>query len=286
MNSQVVIAESEKCRKPTALEHLGARLGRELGRLPMRSLLKRAYHCALNLQAGGGGLKCTLPGGETLRVLPGCRYVSWNRDEYNAFKSVLRRGGVALDIGANVGCYSLLFGQWVGPSGKVFAFEPASETYSNLRRHIKLNRLDTVITPVEAAVSDTVSTASFIEFDSHGMNRLATSLDKAEQSRVVEVATTTVDEFCKQAGVVPDLIKIDVEGFELNVLRGARDTIKAAGNRLALFVEIHPTTWREMGISKGEIIEELERQNLKAVSLKPAPDLWAVEGECLQLVRG
>lgn len=286
MNSQVVIAESEKCRKPTALEHLGARLGRELGRLPMRSLLKSMYHYALNLQAGGGGLRCTLPEGETLRILPRCRYVSWNRDEYTAFKSMLRPGGIALDIGANVGCYSLLFGQWVGPSGKVFAFEPASETHRNLRRHIKLNSLDAVITPVEAAVSDTKTTARFLKLDNHGMNRLALSSEQAEQSRVVEVATTTVDEFCKHAGVVPDLIKIDVEGFELNVLRGARETIKAAGERLALFVEIHPTTWREMGLSKDDFIRELERQNLKAVPLKPAPDLWAVEGECLRLVRG
>ncbi|HKY04230.1 MAG TPA: FkbM family methyltransferase [Blastocatellia bacterium] len=284
MNSQVVIAESEKCRKPTALEHLGARLG--LGRLPMRSLLKRAYHFALNLQAGGGGLRCTLPEGETLRILPGCRYVSWNRDEYNAFKSLLPTGGVALDIGANVGCYSLLFGQWVGPSGKVFAFEPASETCENLRRHIKLNRLDAVVTAVEAAVSDANETASFLKLDNQGMNRLALSSEQAEAARVVRVATTTVDRFCEQAGVVPDLIKIDVEGFELNVLRGARETIKAMGERPALFVEIHPTTWREIGLSKDDFVRELERQNLKAVSLRPAPDLWAVEGECLRLVRG
>lgn len=286
MNSQVAIAESEKCRKPTALEHLGARLGRGLGRLPMRPLLKRIYHGALNLQAGGGGLVCTLPEGETLKILPGCRYVSWNRDEYSAFKSALHPGATALDIGANVGCYSLLFGQWVGPSGKVFAFEPASETCRNLRRHVKLNHLDAIVTPVEAAVSDTNAAASFLNLDNQGMNRLAISSERAERSRVTQVATTTVDEFCKQAGILPDLIKIDVEGFELNVLRGARETIEAAGERLALFVEIHPTTWREIGLSKDDLIDELERQNLRAVSLRPAPDLWAVEGECLRIVRG
>ena len=77
------------------------------------------------LQTGGRGLSCTLPGGERIRALPEHRYLSWNPQEYAAFKRAVSPGMVALDIGANVGAYSMLLGQWVGPAGRVFAFEPA-----------------------------------------------------------------------------------------------------------------------------------------------------------------
>ena len=94
------------------------------------------------LQTGGRGLSCTLPGGERIRALPEHRYLSWNPQEYAAFKRAVSPGMVALDVGANVGAYSMLLGQWVGPTGRVFAFEPAPQAFSGLVRHIHLNDLD------------------------------------------------------------------------------------------------------------------------------------------------
>ncbi|HEX6910970.1 MAG TPA: FkbM family methyltransferase, partial [Longimicrobium sp.] len=78
---------------------------------------------------------------------------------------------------------------------------------------------------------------------------------------------------------------IDVEGWELEALRGARDTIARGGDGLALFVEMHPTAWRERGISPGEVRAELAAQGLRAVPLRPVADPWALEGECLRLER-
>ena len=91
----------------------------------VRAWAKRAYHAALMLQTGGRGLSCTLPGGERIRALPEHRYLSWNPQEYAAFRRVVSPRMVALDVGANVGAYSMLLGQWVGPAGRVYAFEPA-----------------------------------------------------------------------------------------------------------------------------------------------------------------
>ena len=284
MSDHITIAESDKCREPTLVEMIGARMSKKMRNSPLRSWLKSAYHAALNLQTGGKGLKCSLPEGESVRVLPAYRYVSWNLDEYRAFKSNLQAGHTAFDVGANVGCYSLLFGQWVGSSGKVFAFEPAPETFAALSRHVALNSLNDVVTPVNTAVSNESSSVDFLALNTLGMSRLLSQSEQAEASQVIRVPVISIDEFCAQESVLPDLIKIDVEGFELSVLRGARETIKACRDRLALFVEMHPTTWHEIGLSKEDIINELDAQNLRAVPLRPCEDMWAIEGECLRLV--
>ena len=68
-------------------------------------------------------------------------------------------------------------------------------------------------------------------------------------------------------------------------MSGARETIKSLGKELALFVEIHPTTWREMGLSKDDLIDELDRQGLRALPLRDCDDMWSLEGECLRVVR-
>ena len=284
MSDPITIAESDKCRKPTLIEMIGASVSKKMRGSPLRSLLKSAYHAALKMQTGGKGLKCSLPEGESVRILPAYRYVSWNFDEYRAFKSNLREGHTALDVGANVGCYALLFGQWVGPSGKVFAFEPSPETFAALTRHVALNSLDKIVTTVNAAVSDQSSALDFLALDTVGMSRLLLRGEQADASQVIRVPATSIDEFCQREGVLPNLVKIDVEGFELSVLRGARETIKACGERLALFVEMHPTTWREIGLSKEDLIAELDAQNLRAVPLRPCENMWAIEGECLRLV--
>ena len=73
--------------------------------------------------------------------------------------------------------------------------------------------------------------------------------------------------------------------LHLDPLRGARETIRAAGPGLVLLVEMHPTVWRETGLSRHELEAELALQGLRAEPLRPVADPWALEGECLRLVR-
>ena len=89
-----------------------------------------------------------------MRVLPEYRYIGWNPVEYAAFRAAAAPGGMALDVGANVGAYALLFGGWVRPGGRVYAFEPSAQAFAGLRRHVELNGLEDVVRPVRAAVSD------------------------------------------------------------------------------------------------------------------------------------
>ena len=271
------IAGSDAYRRPSALEAAGAALARLLPESGLRRWLRSAYHAALG---GERGLPATLPGGEVIRVLPEFRYLTWNPAEYAAFRAAAAPGGVAMDIGANVGAYALLFARWVHPGGRVYAFEPSAAARHGLERHLVLNDLDAAVTVVPAAVADREGAAVLTGTGLHGDSRLAEGGSGGEPVEMV-----TVDAFCAREGVLPTLIKIDVEGFELEALRGARETIARAGPALGLFVEMHPSVWRERGLAAADLLEELRVQGLRAEPLRQVADAWALEGECLRLVR-
>jgi FkbM family methyltransferase len=281
---KVTIAESGAYRRRGRGEALAAGVGRMIGAGPVRRVLRSAYHALLGLRAGGKGLPSTLPGGEVVRVLPAFRFVTWNDAEYHAFRAALKPGGTALDVGANVGAYSVLFGMWAGPTGRVLAFEPAPEAFDGLTRHVALNGVGGTVQPRRAAVSDTSGGGTLLAEGFHGTNRLVDA-GTADAGSMLAVPTVTIDDLCAAEGLDPTLIKIDVEGAELQVLRGARETIRRMGDRLALFVEMHPTLWAASGISAADVRAELEAQGLRAEALSPSDDPWSLEGECLRVVR-
>jgi FkbM family methyltransferase len=264
-------------REPSWLERLASGSG---GRAPawLRAPLKRAYH-ALLAALPGDHLISRLPGGETLRVDPEFRHLAWNAEEYEALKRHTRSGATVLDIGANVGCYTMLLAGWVGDTGHVYAFEPAAASRAGLVRHLALNGLSARVSVRPEAVSDRAGDAPFLDAGTHGDNRLV----GAAAPGTTFVPSLSIDGFCAAADLSPDVIKIDIEGAELAALRGARHTIARLGSALALFVELHPAIWPSLGVTRADIEEELRRQNLVIDPLPGVGDPWAVEGICVRL---
>jgi FkbM family methyltransferase len=125
---------------------------------------------------------------------------------------------VVFDIGANVGIYTLLFSERVGSRGCVVAFEPSPRNIGFLRRHLDLNLAANVVV-VEAAVIDNVGVARFDTADTASTGHLS-------PDGGFDVATITIDDFVESTGHVPSHLKIDVEGAEVGVLRGAEKTLK------------------------------------------------------------
>jgi FkbM family methyltransferase len=228
-------------------------------------------------------LCATLPGGETFIVSPDYRHVTWNPEEYEAFRAEVRPGDVILDVGANVGAYSVLFGRWAGEHGRVFAFEPEPRAFAGLTCHLELNGMAGYVRAVCAAVTDgSVDCVRLATAPSSGLARV-TAKD-AEVPDAIEVAATSIDLFCEENGLSPRVIKIDVEGAELQALRGARRTIAARGASLVLFVEMHPAIWASSGLSADDLAGEIAAQGLVPERLDGAArDLWTTEGVCLRL---
>jgi FkbM family methyltransferase len=135
---------------------------------------------------------------------------------------------VVFDIGAHVGFYSLLAAVLVSPGGKVYAFEPFGPNVEKLRQHVVMNRA--AVEVIESAVADRNGTARFERGTDTYTGRLS--------RQGVEVRTSSIDTMCR-AGVLPspNIIKIDVEGAESLVMRGALETIRSAGP--ILFLAVH-----------------------------------------------
>lgn len=213
-----------------------------------------AYDAMLRTLYGRKGIKREIHGEEAIFLKPQHRACAEDAEPkvFAALKERAKAGGVVLDIGANVGVYSLLMARWVGPTGKVYAFEPAPQTLQDLRDHVAINKMSKHIEVVDQAVSDQKGEAVFYAHSTSGENSLNPGFAKRlSEAQAVKVPVTTVDEFCEKNKIAPTLLKIDVEGFEIHVLRGAQETLLR--HRPSLVIEMHPMFWKEIGVTIEEI---------------------------------
>jgi FkbM family methyltransferase len=163
----------------------------------------------------------------------GCWLGTYESVKMVAAASMTHCGDVVFDVGANVGVYTLAFSRRTGPTGHVVAFEPLPRNLAFLRRHLQMNALTNVrVMPV--AVSDRSGSALFREASHHAMGAL-------DASGALTVPTVVLDALVAQGELPsPSLIKIDVEGAEVDVLRGARGILQEA--RPIVFVATHSET--------------------------------------------
>jgi FkbM family methyltransferase len=160
----------------------------------------------------------------------GCWLGSYEADKQVLFDEIVKADSVVYDIGANVGFYSLMAARRVGPSGKVYAFEPVPRNLMYLRKHLQLNHVSNV-TVIEAAVSDRMGCTFF---DEGPLSVQGFISDKGQ----LEVETVSLDGLIEQGRLQdPDYLKIDVEGAEALVLSGGRAMLERA--RPVIFLATH-----------------------------------------------
>jgi len=173
--------------------------------------------------------------------------------EMNTLSSVIKKGNVVIDVGANIGLYTLLAADLVGPEGRVFAFEPVPRNLRLLRKSIDSNGYKNA-TVVPLAASDRCGTVKFVVDDQNwGSDRMATP-DESSQS--IDVQTTTLDKYFANSGYSVDLLKIDAEGAEPAILDGARELL-AANPDIAILTEYNPKLIQQLGYSPEEYLQKL-----------------------------
>ena len=131
----------------------------------------------------------------------------------------LRPGDIALDVGAHIGFFSILYRLGVGAQGTVFAFEPLPETYRQLLRNVMLNRFTNVV-PLPIALADRSGSAMFYL---HPENEGESSLIGAETDEKCHVQVSCLDDLFRDGMAKrPRLMKMDAEGVEVSILNGGR----------------------------------------------------------------
>lgn len=190
---------------------------------------------------------------------------TWEQPVIRELSRALQPGDVFVDLGAFVGAYTLLASRLVGPEGKVVAFEPDAATRSVLERNVATNGASNV-TIAPYAVGDRAGAVRF--------NASGDSAGRIDTHGDVEVQQVALDDYCREQGIRPTVMKVDIEGGEAAALRGSD---MARGLR-ELVLEIHEPELHAQGVDVDdflagfgphELLEPRENRNY-AVLVRPS----------------
>lgn len=183
-----------------------------------------------------------------------CRYERFG-DRHNCgyylWLSHCRGKRDVFDIGAHIGLYSIPASKLLRPGGRVYAFEPSVANRRYLRRHCEYNGCRNIVIEPSVVGSETAAEVEFRENPRPDpMNALKAYKNQASYRTVLR-PQVSLDDFCSAKNVSPELIKIDVEGAELEVLRGARRILKEG--RPLVFLSLHPQRLALLGHTAEEV---------------------------------
>ena len=130
-----------------------------------------------------------------------------------------------IDIGANIGYHAIRFAK-KNPYANIHAFEPMNTSYSYLIKNIFENKANSNIFSYNIALSDHCGEIDFFVPPANGTNASIINVSGDKNSKIEIIKTLTLDQWCKDQNVLPDFIKCDVEGAELLVFKGAKETLK------------------------------------------------------------
>jgi len=185
------------------------------------------------------------------------RFKVWEPFETSVVLAFLAPGGTFLDIGANIGWYSIVAGLTVGAAGRAIAFEPDPLNFSLLRENAALNALANIELVNKAASDRDGRGLLFLSPDNLGDHRLFPAV---EQRHSVAIETIRVDSFFGHQPPAIDVVKMDCQGAEGHIVAGMRETLNHSANagRTPLVMEFWPHGLRGAGTAPDALIDTLE----------------------------
>jgi FkbM family methyltransferase len=179
-----------------------------------------------------------------------------DRAERQLLKRVLSAGDVVVDAGANIGIYSQFLARCVGATGIVHSFEPAPENFKQLQ---SATRKLANVRLCQAALGESSGTSTLYLSDKLNVDH-RTYATEEDSRRTVPIDVIALDNYFERGQRV-DLIKMDIQGYELHALRGA-SRILADNSDLKLLVEFWPYGLKQAGVNWVELLETLENKNM------------------------
>ncbi len=184
----------------------------------------------------------------------------YEKASVDLIRSTLKKGCVCLDIGANIGYWSLVLARVVSKTGKVFSFEPDSDNFKLLTKNIEVNGYKNVVLTQKAVYSKTTVIDFYIKAD-FGVDQRV--YDPGDGRKSVKIEAVSIDDFCVKNGIEKvDFIKMDIQGAEAMALKGMRKLVKKSRN-LAMLVEFWPTSLKNCGSSGEDFLKLLDNMGFK-----------------------
>lgn len=199
----------------------------------------------------------------------------WEEWTEAVLRRLVRSGMTVIEVGANIGYFTLTMARAAGSNGRVFAFECDPELAQTARDNVEINGLQRVAAVLELAVGDRNGTATFYRADRHrGGGSTVKGLEQnpmmaSDQRTALEVPMTTLDAFIAQAKIQPDLIKLDAEGAEAAILRASPELF-GSPRPLTIVMEFFPRFVREAGDDPAALLHFMVEHGftLEAISEK------------------
>lgn len=189
--------------------------------------------------------------------------------ETELFKTRLKPGMSVVDLGANIGFYSVLSRSLVGNDGRIFSFEPFPNNAQLIRQSIKENSYTNMFL-IESAVSDYVGNSTlYLSPDACSEHSLLNlDFDHLNQSNKITVPVTTVDHYFQNNvdDFKVDFIKMDIEGSEGKALNGMK-TILEENKKLSIITEFWPNGFRKDGKNPKDFLDALASLNFKLYNI-------------------
>lgn len=228
-------------------------------------MLKKIYYSLLDFITFGKGIPVVINNFNVRLPARYYKYFPKNYEEENFafFKEHCKPGMTTLDIGAHFGLFAVFFQK--ATNGMVYAFEPTKETLKVLKENVAINKCQDKVQVMEMAVDKEAGLANFFIHQTVGGrgNTLVQDAKLGMTSSSYVVKVTSVDLFVKEKDIEVDCIKIDAEGAELGVLKGAAETI--AKRKPFILLSIHPEPILSRGDSLTGIWDLLEEFGYKVL---------------------
>jgi FkbM family methyltransferase len=228
-------------------------------------MIKKIYYTFLNLVTFGKGIGVLI---NNFKVWLPARYYkyfpkNYEQENFAFFKKHSKPGMTTLDIGAHFGLFAVFFQKT--SNGVVYAFEPTKATLQVLKETVRINKCSDKVHIIEMAVDKEAGSANFFINQAVGGrgNTLVKDAKLGMTSSSYVVKVTSVDLFVKEKGIEVDCMKIDAEGAELGVLKGASETILK--RKPLILLSIHPEPIQSRGDSLAEIWDLLQQYGYRVL---------------------
>jgi FkbM family methyltransferase len=183
----------------------------------------------------------------------------WEPFETELMVRRLRLGDCVIDIGANIGYYTIVAAAIVGSRGRVYAFEPEPANAALLTENARLNGLGNVYLEQRAVGDRTGAARLYLSVDNRGDHRMYISDVPEEVSREsIDISCIDLASFLESNQIVPTFIKIDAQGMEARILSGMRGFLSGAGQHFTMFIELWPYGLAGAGSTVTDVVDVIE----------------------------
>ena len=179
--------------------------------------------------------------------------------ETAVLKKQIQKGDIVLDIGANIGYFTLIFANIVGPTGKVFAFEPDPNNFALLKRNIEVNNYKNVILVNKAVSNHNGKIKLYLSETNHG-DHMISNFDGTRSS--IDIDCIKLDDFFKDYQRKIDFIKMDIQGAEFIALQGMSNILNS-NQKLKMSTEFEPIRLKKCGVEAIHFLDLLSKHNFK-----------------------